>query len=527
MTLVARWPGLVVRVGLALSVLAHAALAEADPPVDVWVEGQERAPTESQRDPTVAAFVLDAKELDRPGRTLADALSTVPGVEVTRAGGGADLATASLRGATSAQTPIHLAGIRLNDDLTGTVDLSSLPMWMLRRVEVDRGAAPTSADRLAVGGAIFLEPRVPSRTSARLSLGAGSFAQRELRGAVSIGSPHAAVSLAVRTDAARDDFEYRDDRGTGFDPSDDRLVPRRNADHAGTDAWAVARWGSGSTRLRAVAHALVRESGAPGLQVVPALAARADLGRGLAGVSGEHDVVQGRVEWALDGLVTRYRLDDPARELGGALNTASSGQRTRQRVRYHRDIRQFVSLSVGLAQELQRLEVVEEASSLEARRHLLHGDVELRLFKGERGLVLGAVAIDCHTTSAGRTAETCGILAPSGRIGARVSLGAGAAVFGNVGRYVREPTLGELYGISSALRGNDGLVPETGSAIDLGVVVARRDGPLSGHVQIDAFVRYADELIAFERSSFGTVRPYNVGSARTLGAELALGGPIV
>ena len=44
----------------------------------------------------------------------------------------------SHRGATSAQTPIYLAGVRLNDELTGTVDLSSLPLWMLHRIEANR-----------------------------------------------------------------------------------------------------------------------------------------------------------------------------------------------------------------------------------------------------------------------------------------------------------------------------------------------------------------------------------------------------
>jgi vitamin B12 transporter len=525
-----RWGGAMRVAGVSVAValqIVTATVRAAEPPVEVWVEGVDRLPVEPVRDPTAASFVLEARDLERPGRTLADALATVPGVEVSRAGGGADLATASLRGATSAQTPIHLAGVRLNDDLTGTVDLSTLPMWVLRRVEIDRGSAPTSADRMGLGGAIFLEPEIPSRAAGRVSLGAGAFGQREVRGAVSFGSSRSAVLLAVRTDAARDDFEFLDDRGTRFDATDDLVVRRANSDHAGTDAWALARWGSGRSRVRAVAHALVRESGAPGLQLVPAREARANLARGLAGLSGEHDLERGSVEWALDGLVTRYHLQDPRRELGGALFTDNAGERTRQRVRVRRPVSDHLELAVGLAQELQHLRVAEDGASIVARRQLLHGDVEARYALGERGVVLAAVALDCHSTAASRPAEPCGILAPSARVGARATVAEGLAVFGNLGRYVREPTLGELYGISSALRGNEGLRPETGLGVDVGVTAVRRRRPIPGYVQLDAFARFSEDLVAFQRSSFGTVRPYNVGSARTLGAEFAAGGQLV
>lgn len=498
-----------------------------EPPVDVWVDDTPRLATDALRDPAAATFVLEASELDRPGRTMADALAAVPGIEVTRSGAGADLSTASLRGATSAQTPIHLAGIRLNDDLTGTVDLSSLPVWVLRRVEVERGVAPVSADRLGIGGAIFLEPEIPSRTSGRLSFGSGSFRRREVRGALSIGGPSAAVLVAVRAEDARDDFEFRDDRGTAFDPQDDVLARRVNSDHSGADAWALGRWSAGRHRVRTLAHALVRESGAPGLQLLPARDARARLARGIGGLAGEHETPLGVVEWAMDGLLTRYHLDDASRELGGARSVDNSGERLRQRVRVHRALTDRIAVSVGLAQELQALRVEQDRMTTNARRQLLHADTEFRLAVAHRGTLLASVALDCHTTTSTGVSEPCGIFAPSGRVGARLPLADSVAVIANVARYLREPTLGELFGISSALRGNDALQPETGISVDVGAVAGRRKGPHAGYVQVDTYLRFSDRLIAFQRSSLGAVRPYNVGAARTLGVEVALGGHIV
>src|SRR6185295_17859390 len=104
------------------------AAAEDTTPVEVVVSGTAPSPFEG-RDPTAATYVIHREDLRAPGATSADALSRVPGVEVTRSGAASELATAALRGATAAQTPVYLAGIRLNDDLTGTADLSTVPLW--------------------------------------------------------------------------------------------------------------------------------------------------------------------------------------------------------------------------------------------------------------------------------------------------------------------------------------------------------------------------------------------------------------
>ena len=88
-------------------------------------------------------------------------LRTQPGVAVTESGGYGAPSTAAIRGATAADTPVYLAGIRLNDDVGGTADLSLVPLWLIDRVEIYRGNAPLEADRLGPGGAIFFEPRRP------------------------------------------------------------------------------------------------------------------------------------------------------------------------------------------------------------------------------------------------------------------------------------------------------------------------------------------------------------------------------
>ena len=126
---------------------------------------------------------------------------------------------------------------------------------------------------------------------------------------------------------------------------------------------------------------------------------------------------------------------------------------------------------------------------------------------------------ECNGTSAS-TPHMCDRFDPSGRVGLQLG-GPKLQLLTNVGRYVRVPTLGELYGISAVVRGNDALVAEQGVTGDVGVRAASgRWGAVDGvFVDTFAFMRYADDLVAWRRSSLGYVRPYNVGRARISGVE--------
>jgi iron complex outermembrane receptor protein len=121
--------------------------------------------------------VLRGEALERPGASLAELVADAPGVQIRRTGSDSDLCTASLRGATAAQTPVYLAGVRLNDDVTGVADLSTVPPFLIHRIEVYRGNAPAEADRLGIGGAILIEPRLPRGPSCGWASSAGATAR--------------------------------------------------------------------------------------------------------------------------------------------------------------------------------------------------------------------------------------------------------------------------------------------------------------------------------------------------------------
>jgi vitamin B12 transporter len=120
--------------------------------------------------------------------------------------------------------------------------------------------------------------------------------------------------------------------------------------------------------------------------------------------------------------------------------------------------------------------------------------------------------------------RVCNQLEPEGRVGLELGR-APFAFLATVGRYARVPTLTELYGVSGAVRGNTALVPETGVSAEAGV---RASGPAASvlrgaSVDVFAFVRVSSDLVAYERSSLGYVRPYNLDSGRVAGVEILAG----
>ena len=359
--------------------------------------------------------------------------------------------------------------------------------------------------------------------------GGGSFGARQGRAWLSLGKSSSAALLGLRFGSARGDFDLLDDGGTRFDASDDRTRVRANADHRDIDGWAIGRWRLGHrTSLTTLVNTFSRDAGAPGLLLQGALHARAATRRSLFGV-------RARVGCGADcGLVltssalsTRYRLYDPERELGLATRVENTGERATTRARASYDLTRWLTASLGTSQEASRLAVDSDGRpSSRASRWLSRPEVALRWRPGDTVDITTVGAVECHTTRGGGERESCGVLEPAARAGVAYRVLEPLTIKGNVGRYVRVPTLAELYGISAVVRGNDELRVESGITVDAGATLGARSGIASGYAQLFGFARWASDLIAYQRSALGVVRPYNSASARFLGAELAAGGAL-
>jgi iron complex outermembrane receptor protein len=207
--------------------------------VDVNVRAPKRDATHAPKDPTVAGEVIRPDELEAPGAQAADVLRGHVGLEVTQTGAAGAPATASIRGATPAQLPVYLAGVRLNDDVAGTADLSRIPLWLIDHVEIYRGNAPIEADRLGIAGALFFEPRWPHGREVDGGAMIGSFGEHSAWAYAALGDRDAGVLAGVSAEGATNDYPFANDHGTLLAPTGTTTSIMSNADETTYDAWVL------------------------------------------------------------------------------------------------------------------------------------------------------------------------------------------------------------------------------------------------------------------------------------------------
>ena len=114
--------------------------------------------TETPEDEVGSAItVITAKDIsDKNINNVADALRTVPGLDVVRSGSVGQQTSVFLRGANSNHTLVLVDGVEMNDPSspTGAFDFAFLQTDNIERIEVLRGAASAAFGSDAIGGVI-------------------------------------------------------------------------------------------------------------------------------------------------------------------------------------------------------------------------------------------------------------------------------------------------------------------------------------------------------------------------------------
>ena len=508
----------------------------ADPdasPMKVTVQAHRPVVGAAPKDRYVAGWVASGPRLRVAGIQAAEVLRDSPGVQITQTGGLGAPATASLRGATAAQTPVYLAGIRLNDEVGGAANLADVPLFLIDRVEVYRSHAPLVADRMGIGGAIFFEPKRPTGQVLGMGAMSGSFGSRAGWAYVGAGDEQGAVLAGIEASAADNDYAFDDDRGTLYRGDDDHRGRLRNADVEGQSVWLTARRSVGPSWISLIANHGIREQGAPKLATVPSREARIGFERNLVGLRAVtpldgDDAFCGTVEGRTAVVTSRTTIEDPLAELGLLSSlTRTPGVRVEQLLAVRQAIGalSLVEQATVSVERLQRYRRSNGRSELElsARRSMTRASFGAVYGLTERLFVEGNGAIECFATSTGSLAF-CDSVAPTGRLGASFRAER-YEIYSSVGEYHRLPTLSELYGASLLVRGNDTLHAESGLSGEVGGRWHWLGA--GGHrlmwTDASVFGRNTRELVTFVRTAQGFMHPVNRDSARTVGAETVLG----
>lgn len=142
-------------------------------------------------------------------KSLPDLLLTVPGVHVREVNGKGQYTTVTMRGSTAAQVGIFIDGVLANLGGDTAVDLSTIPVKNVERIEVYRGYIPSRFGGTFMGGVINIVTKKPETTDVSLEVGKSSYGGK--RGSMEITAPLGDGSIMVGTnyESSDGDFKYK------------------------------------------------------------------------------------------------------------------------------------------------------------------------------------------------------------------------------------------------------------------------------------------------------------------------------
>ena len=137
----------------AISLWAQNGFAQQNDDMQVVTANRFAQPVSSVLAPTT---IVTREEIDRwQSKSLTDVMRRLPGVDVAQNGGLGQQSSLFIRGTNSSHVLILIDGIRLNQaGITGSSDLSQIPLALVQRIEYVRGARSAVYGSDAIGGVI-------------------------------------------------------------------------------------------------------------------------------------------------------------------------------------------------------------------------------------------------------------------------------------------------------------------------------------------------------------------------------------
>ena len=477
--------------------------------------------------------VIRPEEQKGEMRSLPDLLDETPGLRVIRLQGRNGYSVASVRGSTSSQVAVYVDGVLMNLHSESAVDLSSIPVDNIERVEVYRGYIPAKFGAQAMGGVINIVTKTPEKPKTEVLLGMGSFGRWKgnLSHSTVLWGGKFFASLGYETYDGN--FNYWNDAGTPYNNDDDYEGERRGNSFNNTDLllkWEDAHWKARVSWVRRnrelplVAPNLDR----PGVDQRPSALLdtdRQDFSIGRTQTSGV-------VNWAWEAAYTKQNRQYDSRrgsapsQIGAAYVTKSEYDASKFEFTLNASAplgeRHFLEFLAGYSHENLdvRGDVVTEHNGI-SEYDTADWNIGLQdtIALDSAGSFLLTPSIRFHeidgeshfTWQAALTKE----FAPNWMIK------------GAYGTYARAPNMYERYGDGAFVRTSEGdLNWETGTQFDLGVIwsgTANALGEARTNVSLSAFWRDTDDLIEFFMTDPKYGRYTNIAKSEVKGVEFAAG----
>lgn len=141
-------------------------------------------------------------------KTLPELLKDVPGVHVRYVSGKGQYTTVTVRGSTAAQVGVFVDGVLSNLGGDAAVDISTIPIHNVERIEVYRGYIPARFGGTYMGGVINIVTKKPDKANISAQIGksswGGTTAGLEITQPLGSGS----LMIGLNRDESDGDFRY-------------------------------------------------------------------------------------------------------------------------------------------------------------------------------------------------------------------------------------------------------------------------------------------------------------------------------
>ncbi|WP_196592656.1 TonB-dependent receptor domain-containing protein [Pectinatus sottacetonis] len=189
--------------------------------------------------------VIDVPKYKGEQKTLADLLQTVPGVYIDRMSGGGTghYSTVRVRGSSASEVSIYIDGVLVNTGSESAVNLENINIDNVERIEVYRGYIPARFAGAAMGGAINIVTKKPTKTGGKISYGLRSFGGQKFNLETTAPVGDGSLLLALNKEQAEGDFKYNLFPNTyGFDRPTGIPSKRWRQNNGYSDKNMLAKW---------------------------------------------------------------------------------------------------------------------------------------------------------------------------------------------------------------------------------------------------------------------------------------------
>ena len=170
--------------------------------------------------------------MEKVNASLSDLLAENTTVFIKDHGRGA-LATASFRGTASSHTQVNWNGMNINSPMTGMVDFSLIPVYLIDDLDLKYGAASISDHGGGLGGSINLnnKPHWKRRNYVKYIQGIGSYSTFEEFLDIGTGNNKFRSRTRLYHNASKNDYTFLN-RGIGeIDPQSGEIVHSLDTNH--------------------------------------------------------------------------------------------------------------------------------------------------------------------------------------------------------------------------------------------------------------------------------------------------------